>query len=82
MVKVREPNVTKRVKRGGQHVGYLRVSSLDQKELRELEGVTLDKRFVDRASGKDLHRPELVQLTSYVPRSSYDDGRVCPVPSR
>ena len=47
-------------------MGYLRVSSLDQKELRQLEGVTLDKHFVDKASGKDLHRPELVQLTSYV----------------
>ena len=50
----------------GHVVGYLRVSSLDQKELRQLEGVTLDKRFVDKASGKDLHRPELQQLTAYV----------------
>ena len=50
----------------GQLVGYLRVSSLDQKGLRQLEGVTLDKRFVDKASGKDLHRPQLEQLTSYV----------------
>ena len=47
-------------------VGYLRVSSLDQKELRQLEGSTLHKRFVDKASGKDLHRPQLEQLTSYV----------------
>lgn len=37
-----------------------------QKELRQLEGIPLDKRFIDKASGKDLHRPELVQLTSYV----------------
>jgi len=42
------------------------VSSLDHKELRQLEGVALDKRFVDKASGKDLHRPELEQLTGYV----------------
>ena len=47
-------------------VGYLRVSSLDQKELRQLEGIHLDKRFVDKASGKDLHRPELEQLVGYV----------------
>jgi len=42
------------------------VSSLDQKELRQLEGLALDRRFVDKASGKDLHRPELEQLTGYV----------------
>ena len=47
-------------------IGYLRVSSLDQKELRQLDGIKLDKRFVDKASGKDLHRPELEQLTGYV----------------
>ena len=66
MPKASEPNVTKGKRRAGQLVGYLRVSSLDQKELRQLEGITLDKRFVDKASGKDLHRPELVQLTRYV----------------
>lgn len=40
-------------------VGYLRVSSLGKKELRQLEDVHLDKRLLDKASGKDLHRPEL-----------------------
>ena len=35
-------------------------------ELRQLDGLTLDKRFVDKASGKDLHRPQLEQLTGYV----------------
>src|SRR5579875_2714515 len=66
MPKSLEPKVTKGKGRAGQLVGYLRVSSLDQKELRQLEGVALDKRFVDKASGKDLHRPELEQLTAYV----------------
>ncbi len=47
-------------------VGYLRVSALDQKELRQLEGITVDKRFVDKASGKDMHRPQLQQLMEYV----------------
>ena len=60
------PRVTKGKRRAGQLVGYLRVSSLDQKELRQLDGIILDKRFVDKASGKDLHRPELEQLTGYV----------------
>ena len=66
MAKASEPRVTKGKRRAGQVVGYLRVSSLDQKELRQLEGIHLDKRFVDKASGKDLHRPELEQLTGYV----------------
>jgi DNA invertase Pin-like site-specific DNA recombinase len=66
MVKALESNATKGKRRAGQLVGYLRVSSLDQKELRQLEGVTLDKRFVDKASGKDLQRPQLEQLISYV----------------
>ncbi len=66
MAKALEPRVTKGKRRAGQMVGYLRVSSLDQKELRQLEGIHLDKRFVDKASGKDLHRPELEHLTGYV----------------
>lgn len=66
MWKAIEPKVTNGKRRVGQLVGYLRVSSLDQKELRQLEGVALDKRFVDKASGKDLHRPELEQLVGYV----------------
>jgi len=61
-----EPNATKGKRRAGQLVRYLRVSSLDQKELRQLEGVKLDKRFVDKASGKNLHRPQLEQLMNYV----------------
>jgi len=61
-----EPKVTKGKRRTGQLVGYLRVSSLDQKELRQLDGFTLDKRFVDKASGRDIHRPQLEQLISYV----------------
>jgi DNA invertase Pin-like site-specific DNA recombinase len=66
MVRALEPNATKGKRRSGQLVGYLRVSSLDQKELRQLEGQKLDKRFVDKASGKDLHRPQLEQLMGYV----------------
>ncbi len=66
MVKAKEPNVTKGKRRAGQTVGYLRVSALDQKELRQLEGIDLDKQFTDKASGKDMHRPQLQQLMEYV----------------
>ena len=66
MVKAKEPNVTKGKRRAGQTVGYLRVSAVDQKELHQLEGIDLDKRFTDKASGKDMHRPQLQQLMEYV----------------
>ncbi len=43
----------------GQVVGYIRVSSADQNTARQLEGVQLDKKFEDTASGKDTNRPQL-----------------------
>lgn len=39
------------------HVGYIRVSSVDQNVERQLLGVELDKTFTDKASGKDTDRP-------------------------
>lgn len=53
-------------RRGGKRVGYVRVSTLDQNESRQLEGVQLDKRFVDKASGKDTKRPELQAALEYL----------------
>jgi Resolvase, N terminal domain len=50
----------------GQQVGYLRVSSLGQNEARQLEGLALDKRFTDKASGKDVKRPQLAAMQSFV----------------
>jgi len=50
----------------GQQVGYLRVSSLDQNEVRQLEGLALDKTFIDKASGKDVKRPQLEAMQSFV----------------
>ena len=47
-------------------VGYLRVSSIDQNTDRQLEGLTLDKVFIDKASGKDIKRPELEKLIEFV----------------
>ncbi|HTV09394.1 MAG TPA: recombinase family protein [Candidatus Aquilonibacter sp.] len=46
-------------RRGGQRVGYVRVSTLDQNTERQLEGLELDEVFTDKASGKDTHRPQL-----------------------
>jgi len=45
----------------GQRVGYIRVSTIDQRSDRQLDGVPLDRTFVDKASGSDVARPELVE---------------------
>ena len=37
----------------GQRVGSIRVSSFDQNPERQLEGVTVDRVFTDKASGKE-----------------------------
>ena len=50
----------------GQRIGYIRVSTLDQNHERQLEGVELDRTFVDHASGKDTSRPELESLLRFV----------------
>jgi DNA invertase Pin-like site-specific DNA recombinase len=43
----------------GQRIGYVRVSAFDQNVDRQLEGLALDKVFTDKASGKDVNRPQL-----------------------
>src|ERR1700724_1480187 len=50
----------------GQQVGYLRVSSVDQNEVRQLEGLALDKTFTDKTSGKEVKRPQLEAMQSFV----------------
>src|SRR5690349_14604168 len=49
-----------------QTVGYIRVSSVDQNTERQLEDVTLDKVFTDKASGKDTNRPQLQAALTYL----------------
>ena len=63
------PNRTKAKEppaRKGLQVGYLRVSALAQKEVRQLDGLELDKRFTDKVSGKDRNRPQLEQMIEFV----------------
>jgi DNA invertase Pin-like site-specific DNA recombinase len=50
----------------GQHVGYVRVSTVDQNEVRQLEGRKLKKVFTDKASGKDAKRPQLEAMLNFV----------------
>ena len=50
----------------GKKIGYIRVSSFDQNPERQLENIELDKKFVDKASGKDTNRPALTELLDYI----------------
>ncbi len=47
-------------------MGYCRVSAVDQNNDRQLEGVKLDKKFTDNASGKDTNRPQLQAALEYL----------------
>lgn len=50
----------------GHRIGYVRVSSFDQNPDRQLDGIEVDRVFSDTASGKDAHRPALLELTQFV----------------
>ncbi len=53
-------------KHNGQQVGYRRVSSVDQSTARQLDGLTFDIEFEDKASGKDTNRPQLDALLKHI----------------
>ena len=52
----------------GPHFGYVRVSTVDQNEGRQLADleVTLEKVFVDKCSGKETKRPELQRALEHL----------------
>ena len=68
MPKVMKPIVTKQARHPakGQRVGYIRVSTFEQNEKRQLEGVELDRTFIDKASGKTVERPELNAMLKFI----------------
>lgn len=47
-------------------VGYIRVSTITQNTERQLDGVLVEKIFVDHASGKSMDRPKLQECLSFV----------------
>ena len=65
MSKVVKPIATHHPQKG-QTVGYVRVSSFEQNESRQLEGLELDRVFLDKASGKNIQRPQLEALMKFV----------------
>ena len=50
----------------GKKIGYIRVSTFEQNPERQLDKVELNKQFIDKASGKDVKRPQLDALLDYV----------------
>ncbi len=49
-----------------QLIGYVRVSSEDQNPERQLEGLEVDKLYIEKISGKNLNRPILDDLLKYI----------------
>lgn len=49
-----------------QRIGYIRVSTLDQSTERQLDGIALDKVFTEKASGKDINRPQLQAALDHI----------------
>ena len=66
--KVREFKSTKQQKSAltGHRIGYVRVSTVDQNAARQLEGVDVERTFTDKASGKDVKRPQLEAVLAFV----------------
>lgn len=46
-------------------LGYKRVSSIDQNEDRQLDGIALDKVYIDKMTGSVRERPQLDALIDY-----------------
>ncbi|EGP1535800.1 recombinase family protein [Salmonella enterica] len=47
-------------------IGYVRVSTVQQNTDRQLDGVTLDKVFTEKVSGKNADREQLQAMINYV----------------
>ena len=50
----------------GKNIGYIRVSTIEQNLQRQLEGLELDRSFIDKVSGKSVDRPALQEMLAYV----------------
>lgn len=48
-----------------QTLGYIRVSTVEQNTVRQLDGLSIDKYFIDTCSGSTQDRPALAELKAY-----------------
>ena len=49
-------------------IGYVRVSTVEQNEARQIEGLKkhdIEKMFVEKVSAKDTNRPKLKEMLDY-----------------
>jgi DNA invertase Pin-like site-specific DNA recombinase len=61
-------------------VAYVRVSSVDQNEQRQIEALkeySIDKWFIEKVSAKDTNRPKLQEMLNYV-RGGSEDANIEP----
>lgn len=61
--------VNERSNKGMANIAYVRVSSIEQNETRQVEGLNkynIDKWYIEKISGKDTNRPELKAMLDYV----------------
>ncbi len=47
-------------------IGYIRVSTLEQNTERQFDGMQFDRIYTDKASRKDVNRPQLEELLEYI----------------
>lgn len=48
------------------NIGYIRVSTVEQNTVRQLDGIELDKVFVEHASGSTKNRDQLIAMLEYM----------------
>lgn len=48
------------------NIGYIRVSTVEQNTVRQLDGIELDKVFVEHASGSTKNREQLIAMLEYM----------------
>lgn len=54
------------------NIGYVRVSTIDQNEQRQIEGLekhNIQKWYIEKVSGKSLNRPQLAEMLDFVRES-------------
>ncbi len=50
----------------GQRIGYVRVSTFDQNTERQLDGIAVDRIFLNKKLGKDIDREQLEAMMAFV----------------
>ena len=50
----------------GKRIGYIRVSTAQQNTDRQLEGIAVDRTFLEKVSAKDANRPEFEEMMKFL----------------